>query len=121
VWELQDLEPIPTWTRGHAILIGDAAHAMTPMQGQGANMCIEDAESFRLLAAGTRREEVQNILHVVENIRRARTAEVLAETRKSHSTIGVGERVIKNLEFNCGYQGIFKATEALERDGHASI
>lgn len=35
VWELQDLEPLSTWSRGWAILIGDAAHAMTPMQGQG--------------------------------------------------------------------------------------
>ncbi|KAK7224514.1 hypothetical protein V2G26_012517 [Clonostachys chloroleuca] len=53
VWELRDLEPLPTWTRGRTIIIGDAAHAMTPMQGQGANMGIEDAESLRLLAPGT--------------------------------------------------------------------
>jgi salicylate hydroxylase len=112
VWELQDLDPIPTWTRGRAILIGDAAHAMTPMQGQGANMCIEDAESFRLFVPGTRPEEVQDILKIIGTVRKARTAEVLAETRKSHSTTGVGQRVLKNLEFNCGYKGIFEAVKS---------
>jgi salicylate hydroxylase len=120
VWELQDLEHLPTWTRGRAILIGHAAHAMTPMQGQGANMCIEDAESFRLLARETDREEVQNILKKVEQVRKARTAEVLAEARKSHSTTGVGERVIKNLEFNCGYKGILNAITDFDEDARVS-
>ena len=117
VWELQDLEVLPTWTRGRAMLIGDAAHAMTPMQGQGANMSIEDAESLRLLAPGTRREDVQKILELAESVRRPRTAQVLAETRKSHSTFGVAERVTRNLEFNCGYNGIFEALKA--RQGEA--
>ena len=112
VWELQDLEALPTWTRGRTMLIGDAAHAMTPMQGQGANMSIEDAESLRLLIPGTRREDVQNILKLAESIRRPRTAQVLAETRKSHSTFGVAERVTRNLEFNCGYNGIVEALKA---------
>jgi len=84
-------------------------------------MCIEDAESFRLLAPGTRSEEVQNILKKVESVRKARMVEVLAETRQSHSTTGVGERVIKNLEFNCGYQGILEAVKALERDAYIPV
>ncbi|KAF2268649.1 FAD binding domain protein [Lojkania enalia] len=115
VWELQDLELLPTWTRGRTMLIGDAAHAMTPMQGQGANLSIEDAESLRLLAPGTRREEVEDILKLAESIRRPRTAHILAETRKSHANMKVAERLTKNLDFNCGYDGIYAALEA--RDG----
>ena len=33
----------PVWGRGRIVLIGDAAHAMTPNLGQGAAMAIEDA------------------------------------------------------------------------------
>ncbi len=33
----------PVWGSGRVLLLGDAAHAMTPNQGQGAAMAIEDA------------------------------------------------------------------------------
>lgn len=40
-----DLEELaePVWGEGTRLLIGDAAHAMTPNLGQGAGMAIEDA------------------------------------------------------------------------------
>jgi len=93
------------------MLIGEAAHAMTPMQGQGANMSIEDAESLRLLS-GVPREAVPEVLKLAESVRRPRVNKILIETRKSHSTAGVAERVIQNLEYNCSYDGIFAALEA---------
>lgn len=41
------------WHTGRVVLIGDAAHAMTPNLGQGGAMAIEDAVMLgRLLAAG---------------------------------------------------------------------
>jgi 2-polyprenyl-6-methoxyphenol hydroxylase-like FAD-dependent oxidoreductase len=36
------------WGRARTILIGDAAHALTPNQGQGAGMAIEDALALSL-------------------------------------------------------------------------
>jgi len=81
-------------------------------------MSIEDAESLRLLAPGTSREEVPDILKLAESIRRPRTAQVLAETRKSHSTVGVAERAIKNLEFNCGYNGIHEALKTRQAEAN---
>ncbi|CAG9956573.1 unnamed protein product [Clonostachys rosea f. rosea IK726] len=116
VWELQDLEALPTWTRGRTMIIGDAAHAMTPMQGQGANMGIEDAESLRLLAPGTLRQDVPAILKLAESVRKPRVEKVLSETRKAHSRLGVVERMARNWEFNSSYSGVEEALDAKRKD-----
>lgn len=52
LWQLRDLDPLPRWNRGRVILIGDAAHAMLPTQGQGASQSIEDAEALAAFLAG---------------------------------------------------------------------
>lgn len=41
--ELADVGPLPTWSRGAAVLLGDAAHAPLPFLGQGAGQAVEDA------------------------------------------------------------------------------
>lgn len=47
-----DLPRLPFWSKDRILLIGDAAHAVTPTLGQGANMTFEDAlELARQLAA----------------------------------------------------------------------
>ncbi|MGH3719724.1 MAG: FAD-dependent oxidoreductase [Pseudonocardiaceae bacterium] len=40
---LYELAPDGTWHRGHTIVIGDAAHALSPAAGRGATSAIEDA------------------------------------------------------------------------------
>ena len=42
-WGLFARRPLARWSRGPVVLLGDAAHAMLPHQGQGANQTIEDA------------------------------------------------------------------------------
>lgn len=43
-WPLHEVDPAGTWHNGgNLVLIGDAAHAMTPFAAQGAAMAIEDA------------------------------------------------------------------------------
>ncbi|MET0132166.1 MAG: FAD-dependent monooxygenase [Kibdelosporangium sp.] len=41
VGALADLPRVPTWSRGRAVLVGDAAHATSPSSGQGASIAIE--------------------------------------------------------------------------------
>jgi 6-hydroxynicotinate 3-monooxygenase len=42
-WPIFDVEPIPKWSEGNLVLLGDACHAMTPYMASGAAMAIEDA------------------------------------------------------------------------------
>ncbi|KAH8880827.1 FAD binding domain protein [Thozetella sp. PMI_491] len=112
-WELQELRDIPTWTRGRTILIGDAAHAMTPMQGQGANMAIEDAESLRLFVPGTRHDDVPALLKLAGEVRRHRLAQVSDENRNANTEFSsVAERMDKNKDLYYGYGGINLALKA---------
>lgn len=41
--DLYDFAPIRSWHGGRVVLLGDAAHAMTPNLGQGGAQAIEDA------------------------------------------------------------------------------
>ncbi len=54
-WLQHPLTDIPVfWGRGRVVLIGDAAHALTPNLGQGAALGIEDAHALTgLLQQGT--------------------------------------------------------------------
>lgn len=61
-WAINAHEPLPTWSRSaDTVLIGDAAHAMTPFLGQGAATGIEDAIVLARAVDGasTQREALQ--------------------------------------------------------------
>lgn len=42
-WNTYDFPRVPTWHRDRMVILGDAAHAVSPSAGQGASMAIEDA------------------------------------------------------------------------------
>jgi 2-polyprenyl-6-methoxyphenol hydroxylase-like FAD-dependent oxidoreductase len=42
-WGIFERDPLPTWSKGRVVLLGDACHPMTPYMASGAAMALEDA------------------------------------------------------------------------------
>ena len=74
-------DPLPRWSLGHATLLGDACHPMTPFMAQGAGMAIEDAVVLGRALEGVSRSNVAHALAVYENSRKERTARVQIGSR----------------------------------------
>ncbi|KAJ7847713.1 FAD/NAD(P)-binding domain-containing protein [Mycena olivaceomarginata] len=72
-WQLRAVPVLPTWIRGRAVLLGDAAHATLPFLGQGAAMAIEEAAVLGcLLPAGTTKKDVPARLEAYQTLRKER-------------------------------------------------
>jgi salicylate hydroxylase len=80
-WALHDHAPLRQWTAGRVALLGDAAHAMLPHQGQGANQTIEDAVLLADSLTGIDRDEIPAALRRYEDQRRPRTRRVQGFSR----------------------------------------
>ena len=73
-WGLFAHRPLGRWSRGPVVLLGDAAHAMLPHYGQGANQTIEDAAILAAELDGT--SEIPAALRRYELRRRVRTRQI---------------------------------------------
>jgi salicylate hydroxylase len=74
-WGLFLSSPLRRWRRGRVALLGDAAHAMLPHHGQGANVTIEDAVTLAELIA-EEGADLDAALDQYERIRKARTRKI---------------------------------------------
>jgi len=73
LWQVRILEPQHTWSKGKACILGDAAHAMFQVLGQGAAQSFEDAFLLGvLLPLGTPASAIPGILKRYEDIRKPR-------------------------------------------------
>jgi 2-polyprenyl-6-methoxyphenol hydroxylase-like FAD-dependent oxidoreductase len=72
----QVFPPLPTFTNGSVVLLGDAAHAMTPDLGRGACEALVDAVTLTECLTGT--PSVRSALNRYDRIRRRRTQRLAA-------------------------------------------
>lgn len=76
-----DMPPLPVWSTGRVVLLGDAAHAIGPHAGQGASMAIEDALVLSSCLAET--INYSDAFTRYETLRRPRIARVVKLTRQN--------------------------------------
>ncbi len=114
---------LPRWISGRAVLLGDAAHAMSPNIGQGAGMAMEDAAVLaQELAAAP-----AGVPQALENYEMRRSSRVALVTRVSREVGIDGQRTnplacwFRNRRIRREGQNAEKMQAQLERLLDASI
>ncbi|HEV7803480.1 MAG TPA: FAD-dependent monooxygenase [Burkholderiales bacterium] len=77
-WAILEREPLPTWSTGRVVLLGDACHPMTPYMAQGAATSIEDAAILARCLEAVQNDDVETALRRYENHRKPRTSRIQA-------------------------------------------
>ncbi|MFH9663210.1 FAD-dependent monooxygenase [Streptomyces sp. NPDC017248] len=78
--DVYELPPLAGFVTGRAALLGDAAHAMTPNLGQGANQALEDAVTLAALLDSS--PDVATALAAYDRHRRPRTQMITRRSRR---------------------------------------
>lgn len=77
-WAVLEREPLPKWSDGRVVLLGDAAHPMTPYMAQGAATSIEDAAVLARCIDATAGEDFEEAFRRYEEHRKPRTSLIQA-------------------------------------------
>jgi salicylate hydroxylase len=92
-WSLYDRDPLPRWTDGRLTLLGDAAHAMLPHMGQGANQAIEDGMGLATLMRDADAADVTDVLIRYQSLRQDHTARVQEGSRANGLRMDSGRAI----------------------------
>ncbi len=96
-WSTADRDPVETWSKGCATVLGDAAHPMMQYLAQGACMALEDAVTLGAAIDETD-FDFPSALKLYEKARVARTARVVLSVREMgrlYHAAGI-ERLVRN-------------------------
>ncbi|MEP7029819.1 MAG: FAD-dependent monooxygenase [Pseudolabrys sp.] len=77
-WAILEREPLATWSDGRVVLLGDAAHPMTPYMAQGAATSIEDAAILARCLEAVEGDDIEGAFKRYEAHRKPRTSVVQA-------------------------------------------
>jgi salicylate hydroxylase len=80
-WALVDLPHLPRWNRRRVMILGDAAHAPLPHQGQGAGQAIEDAYTLGRILIDRGLDDYGATFDTFERQRKERTSRVQMYSR----------------------------------------
>jgi 6-hydroxynicotinate 3-monooxygenase len=81
-WPLLERDPLPLWSRGRLVMLGDACHPMKPHMAQGAAVAIEDAAMLTRCLLEVGATDFPAAFALYEANRAARAAEI---QRVSHN------------------------------------
>jgi 2-polyprenyl-6-methoxyphenol hydroxylase-like FAD-dependent oxidoreductase len=82
---IYDIPGIPEWYKGRVLVIGDAAHAVSPTSGVGASLALEDAMMLGKLLSKHSVDEYQKVFTGFQSLRKPRTEKIRYETNKRNS------------------------------------
>lgn len=121
-WGLFVVRPLLHWYRGRVVLLGDAAHAMLPHHGQGANTTVEDAVTLAALLADADPGGLEPRLSAYQRLRRARTRQIarsswatnaLLHLRDDHPDLPWRDEKMRRFADDFGWIHEFDAEQAL--------
>lgn len=82
-WAFYERKPLPLWSSGRIVMLGDACHPMKPHMGQGAAMAIEDAAMLARCFDETPDGDFQDAFALYAANRMERTERVQSESREN--------------------------------------
>jgi len=77
-WAILERDPLPRWSDGRVVLLGDACHPMTPYMAQGAATSIEDAAILARCIDATGGDDIEGAFRIYEAHRKPRTSRIQA-------------------------------------------
>jgi len=77
-WPLLNRKPLPVWSKGRMVLLGDACHPMKPHMAQGAAMAIEDGAMLARCLQETGVDDFATAFDLYEANRKERASRVQA-------------------------------------------
>jgi salicylate hydroxylase len=122
VWALFNHPEAPTFYKGRAALLGDAAHASTPHMGSGAGMAVEDAYILgNLLGSIDDKNDIEKAFTAYDALRRPRGTGLVKKSKEQGMLYDLElagddpERLRKELGQRLEWVWIFDITKDLEK------